>query len=798
MPPARPRILLVGVITDVAATLHAAFAHEADLVEVTAAEVLTQTGTPADGRRPTVVVIGRELPSPVGLVHALRPNGVDLAVIVVATAATEAKLATLPLLFSDDQARQVPAAAADELPAMTRRLLEAMARQEHLTALRAAAQRQLAAGAAISHQVGEQLFGEFLTQAPVGAVMLDDTGGLAAWNHKAADILGLAEPDSLGRALTALFPPPTQPRLRRHLAQPTDTDAVFERTRSDGALQALRLAPQQVSDARGLERTLVLVEDFTDRVQAQRELAERTSHALLSADVAAAMTAPGSMSQHLQRSAQAIVDRLGVRCARIWTAQQHEDLLALSASAGTDHDEPPAQLRRGQSLIGRIAAQRRPAVQQPAPDQAGGPPAGFAGYPLVSKDELMGVLGLTTHHTLAANTLATLAGIADLIAVGIQQDRLLQRLSNTAATLQQSLLPPALPDLPRVALAARYLPGDEAVEAGGDWYDVLDVDPDHVALIVGDVVGQGAAAAAIMGQLRSALAAYLLQGQAPAQALEHLNKFTTRIPGAMASTVTVMILDTGTGELRWACAGHPPPLVIDPHAHPYYLEDGRGPCLAVSDRLPFREGRTRIAPGSYLLLCSDGLFERRGEALDDGLDRLAATTAELCGAAPELIVDRLVEHMLTGYEQADDDIALVIARLLPAPLQLTVPALATELPGIRRRIRTWSAQAGLPDELAGDLVQSIDEATANCVEHAYPGGLGDIELELSYTTSGQVSARVSDFGRWQPPPADRRYRGRGLELIHNLSEHAHIDPTPTGTTVRLQLTPPRDGLPVAT
>lgn len=635
------------------------------------------------------------------------------------------------------------------------------------------------------------MFGEFLTQAPVGALMLDDAGGLAAWNHKSAEILGLAEPDCLGQALTALFPPPTQTRLRQHLAHPTDADAVFERTDLDGALQILRLAPQQVSDAQGVERILVLVEDVTDRVQAQRQLAERTSHALLGADIAAAMTAPGTSGQHLRRCAQAIVDRLGVTCARIWTTQHSPDQLALTTTtAGTDHGKPPGPVRLGDGLIGLIAAQRRPCVQGPSPDHAGAsagdPAAVFAGYPLVFKDELMGVLDLTTHHTMPANTLATLAGIADLIAVGIQQDRLLQRLSDTAATLQHSLLPPALPDLPRVGLAARYLPGTEGIEAGGDWYEVLDLDPGHVAFIVGDVVGQGAAAAAIMGQLRSALAAYLLQDQGPAQALKNLNHFTTRIPGARGSTATVMILDTTTGELRWACAGHPPPLVVDPQGDPRYLEDGRGPCLGVSKQLPFREGHTHIAPRSCLLLCTDGLFERRGETIDDGLDRLAAATAVLSPATPALIADQLLEQMLAGRGRADD-VALVIARLLPAPLQLTVPAVATKLPAIRQRVRTWSAQAGLPDDATDDLVQCIDEAAGNCVEHAYPNGPRNIELELSHTPAGQITARITDSGCWRPPPTEKGYRGHGLELIHKLVHHARIDSSPAGTTVHLQV-----------
>ncbi|MFN2534843.1 MAG: GAF domain-containing protein, partial [Pseudonocardiaceae bacterium] len=505
MPSVRPQVLLVGVIAEVAAALHAALADGADLVQVSAEEVLAHSASPAPNRGPTLVVIGRESPAPLGLAHALRPNGIDLAVIVVSTPVTQAELAPLPLLFTGEQAHQVPAARADQLPAVARQLLEAMARRRHYTAVRAAAQRQLGVGTAISRQLGEQLFGEFLIQAPIGAIMLDDTGGILAWNHKAADILGLTEPDSLGRALADLFPPPTQTRLHQDLAHPTNIDAVFDRTGRDGATQSLRLAFQQVSDAQGVDRLLVLVDDVTDRVETQRLLAERTSHALLSADVAAAMTAGGALPQRLRRAAQAIVDRLDAALARVWILDPVRNVLNLRASAGmyTRLDGEHAHIPVGALKIGLIAAERRPHLTNSVigdprvNDQEWARREGmvaFAGYPLITNGELMGVLGLFARHPLPDAALDALAGIANQIAVGIREDRLLQQLSTTAETLQRSLLPAALPDVPRLALAARYLPGAEGVEAGGDWYDVLDLDPDHIALVVGDVVGQGAPA----------------------------------------------------------------------------------------------------------------------------------------------------------------------------------------------------------------------------------------------------------------------------------------------------------------
>ena len=163
---------------------------------------------------------------------------------------------------------------------------------------------------------------------------------------------------------------------------------------------------------------------------------------------------------------------------------------------------------------------------------------------------------------------ATLLALAEQCAQALDRARLYRAEHRVAETLQRSLLPQRLPQLPRLALAARYLPGAEGVQAGGDWYDVVELDEHRVAIAVGDVVGQGAAAAAVMGQLRSALAAALLQGHGPAAALELLDRFAARVPGARASTAACVTLDWTAGQVCWARAGHPPPLLAG---------TGRGP-----------------------------------------------------------------------------------------------------------------------------------------------------------------------------------------------------------------------------
>jgi anti-anti-sigma factor len=344
-----------------------------------------------------------------------------------------------------------------------------------------------------------------------------------------------------------------------------------------------------------------------------------------------------------------------------------------------------------------------------------------------------------------------------------------------------------------MALATRYLPGAHGTQAGGDWYEVLpltdkDAENAHrVAVVVGDVVGQGAPAAAVMGQLRSVLAAALLDGLGPADALTHLDRFARRLEGARASTVACTVLDTRTGEFCWARAGHPPPLVLDA-AGPRYLHGGAGSVLGAPGLPEFLEDRAVLAPGSALVLYTDGLVERRGEPIDEGLARLARAAAAAAATVPEQMVTEILNRTLHPAGPPDD-VALIVARLLPAPMHCRLPARPDQLRLLRRQIAAWADAATLPREVTEDLQLAVGEAAANAVEHAYAahGSGGEFVIELSCDTGRQVAARVRDFGRWRPAPADKGFRGRGVDLIRLLGTDVVVDPGPDGTTVEFRL-----------
>ncbi|MFF9685849.1 SpoIIE family protein phosphatase [Streptomyces sp. NPDC014623] len=677
-PDALPLVLLVDGDGPTARALREELEDVAEFAETTVGDAPALTSGTPGGRRPTVAVLTQEVPAPAGLVHSLRPHPADLVVAVMPTSATEAELATLPLLFPGDVVTQVHERTRS-LPAAVTHLLHALLTRRDHAAAQAAAQRQLSAGTpAISRQLGERLLGQFLTQAPIGALMLDGEV-VIAWNRRAAEALELTEPGCLHRPLTELFPTEERLALQRHLTaagQPhtAEADTVFERTRSDGTAQALRVAAQQVLDGEGRARTLVLADDVTDRLHAQRRLTERTGQALLIAEVAAAMTEPGSLAHRLRRCVRAAADRLSADRVCVWTTDEQRQL-AHTTCADTDADstgpEPCQDTHR--HLVEQVLTTLQPHLDVAPP--AAGPRPGlgrgsFAGYPLITGGQLIGVLTLTTRLALPGSTLTTLENLADQIAVGIQQDRLLHRLRATTQALERPLLPPSLPDLPGFDLAARYVPFGEGLHIGGDFYDAFTAPDGRHVLVLGDVCGKGPAAAAITGLVRHTLWAATQHTSDPGYVLPLINKALQR-QNAPFCTLLYAVLDPSraSARLRIASAGHPAPLLrhADGRTRPLDLH---GPLLGVLDTPHHPVNELELRPGESLVLYTDGFTEGAGSQDP----REPADLAALVAAAPvsgDTTSEDLVAAMLTSTRdwwgsRLRDDLAVLALTALPA------------------------------------------------------------------------------------------------------------------------------------
>lgn len=282
--------------------------------------------------------------------------------------------------------------------------------------------------------------------------------------------------------------------------------------------------------------------------------------------------------------------------------------------------------------------------------------------PVISRDEPLGVLTFALadparHH--GADDVAVASELAARVAVALENAGRYEREHRIAEMLQRAVLPERLPEVDGVDLAARYLPASADLEVGGDWYDAVALPGGRVGLAVGDVVGHGLRAAAVMGQARNALRALALDRVGPATVLDGLDQLL-RGPDGGHVTATYAVLDPARGELRWASAGHPPPVVVGGDGAVTVVEDGRGPVLgAVPGR--YREARLALEPGAAVVLYTDGLVERRGEVIDEGIGRLVGALAALGPAAATASCDAVVEALL-GRRSRRDDVCLLVAR----------------------------------------------------------------------------------------------------------------------------------------
>ncbi|QFZ19803.1 PP2C family protein-serine/threonine phosphatase [Saccharothrix syringae] len=279
------------------------------------------------------------------------------------------------------------------------------------------------------------------------------------------------------------------------------------------------------------------------------------------------------------------------------------------------------------------------------------------GVPMVAQGELTGVLhvGSVTARRFTEEETDLLQLVADRLAMAAHMRR-----SNServaASMLQDSLLPGQLPSPEGWELAARYVPGAD-VGVGGDWYDVFPLPGGRVGLVIGDVVGKGLDAAIVMGRLRSALRAYALEFGDPAEVLAKLDRKASHFEAHTMATVAYAVIDTVSGRMELALAGHLPPVLAVPGAVPVFVEAPLGPPIGYDLAVSGRRGAVvEVPPGAVFVLYTDGLVERRWEDLDERLELLRGVVEP---ARPEAVCVRIMTA-LVGDRPATDDIALVV------------------------------------------------------------------------------------------------------------------------------------------
>ncbi|WP_426502190.1 SpoIIE family protein phosphatase [Dactylosporangium sp. McL0621] len=349
-----------------------------------------------------------------------------------------------------------------------------------------------------------------------------------------------------------------------------------------------------------------------------------------------------------------------------------------------------------------------------------------------------------------------------------------------AVTLQRSILGPVvLPD----GFAVRYQPATRPLEVGGDWYDAIDLPDGRIGIMVGDCVGRGLTAATIMGQLRSAARALLLQATGPGEVLTALDRFAALLPGAVCTTAFCAILDPEDGGLVYSSAGHPPAILSLPNGRSELLEGGRGLPIGVPRDSGRDEARAAVPPRGVLLVYTDGLVERRRRPLTVGIGNAAEAVQSHQALPVDELADRVMAQMI-GEDGASDDVALLLYRH-PAPLELSFEARSNQLAPTRAALRRWMHRAGIGNQLAQRVLVAAGEACANAIEHGHREGVGWVRL-LVRAMGDDLHLTVTDNGSWRPARSEPDpNRGHGLKLMRALMQHVDLRTGATGTTVEM-------------
>jgi len=619
--------------------------------------------------------------------------------------------------------------------------------------------------------------------------LCDEAGAVVEINAAFTDMLGYGPEGLPYRAEYAWWPAEdTEPEAHRQvgdafgqLMRQSKGSFVAPATHKDGHRLWVAASFNEVRDPDTGRRMVVgTLRDITaEHYAGQREAALAAMGLLLSQASSVPQALQGAINE-LQRLWQ--VRRV---LAVTWDGSEQPSVMSTGAEASWP--DLPAPLRE------RISALRR----QPPLSPDGGSGTGAPGD-AAARDGRTGAVGITVEHPrgllalwmdldaarpFSAEDRALLALLCGYLGQALHRVHQTDQQRETALALQRAILGPArLPD----GFAARYEPANRPLEVGGDWYDIVELPDGRIGIVVGDCVGHGLDAATVMGQLRSACRALLLQDSSAAQTLTAMDRFAALIPGAICSTVFCGILDRETGRLTYSSAGHPPGILALPDGRTELLEDGRSFPLAVQPGIERTEASRIVPARAALLLYTDGLVERRRRSMDTGIAEAGAAVHRGDSAAVEDLATAIMTAMTPdgGYE---DDVALVLYRH-PAPLEVTFPAESAQLAPVRATLRTWLSRCDLSQKMVQDVLVAAGEACANAVEHGHRNAPGEqIQLRAAATVT-QLRLTTTDTGRWKVArSANGTNRGHGIPLMRALMQQVTIEPGDAGTTVDMQL-----------
>jgi PAS domain S-box-containing protein len=650
--------------------------------------------------------------------------------------------------------------------------------------------------------------------APEPFLGVSENGTVVSWNPAAERVFGWSSEEAIGQPIRDLIVVPENydDHLQRREEEFTRVDG--ETRPSQREVELLRkngerfLAEVTYSRVRAGDRPMLacFIRDVSDREERERERAQlyREQAAREEAEQMAGIVHGLQMlldvalaHQRLDEMLEALLPRVcevvNAEGAAILLAEEDGSLTLRASMFGpTGSDDAPLRIQLGQGIAGRVARDRQPLlVQDPDPSEVADPALhglrSILGVPLLAGGEVTGVLqvGVPAPRRFSEDDLMLLGLAADRVALAIDHLRVYEREHRIAETLQRSLLPERLPRLPGLEVAARYQPAASESEVGGDWYDVIAMPGGQVGLVMGDVAGKGLAAASMVGRLRSAMRAYALEGHSPADVVDRLNQLVwSEVEDSHMTTMVYVVLDPLEGRVTWVNAGHLPPLAVTSDGMARFLEGPSSVPLGVMSYPAYEAAETEMPLGGTVLLYTDGLVERPGELLDNGLDRLsAAVRGQRIG--PEELCDHVLEHLVPAGGSSDDVALLALCSpRLSDSFSLELGSEPGELAALRALLRRWLRNADGGEVEIAEILTAVGEAAANAIEH---GGsiAGGPPFEVVGNFDGEdVEIVIADSGGWRE--GRRSEGGRGLMLMRALMDAVEVEPGADGTTVRMR------------
>jgi anti-sigma regulatory factor (Ser/Thr protein kinase)/putative methionine-R-sulfoxide reductase with GAF domain len=489
-------------------------------------------------------------------------------------------------------------------------------------------------------------------------------------------------------------------------------------------------------------------------------------------------------------------DLLAVDTVAILLLDREAGQLVATAARGIEEEvEAGVRIPIGRGFAGRIAKERvaifiadvdHADIMNPILREKG--IRSLLGVPLIVEGDLIGVIhvGSLVPRNFDLRDLAVLELAAARAAPSIERTRLLgalEREHRNAVTLQRSLLPRRLGSVAGMTIAARYVPARD--EVGGDWYDVIELPRSQVGVVIGDVVGHGIDAATLMSELRTALHAYALDGNGPARTLELVDRFAVSLDRDAMATAAIALVDGEAGVVRYASAGHLPPVFISPDGKGRIVEVPLAPPLGAFGFKHCSEHELPFASGETLLLYTDGLVERPRVPLRHSLNELvvAVEGARSPEEACLLGMDRLMPH-----RGPRDDVAVIAVQNQPVPevLDIEMPADPSMLVRLRHVLTRWLRTQGLEREVQAEILIAVSEACANAVEHAYGPGRGKFKvrarrIETESADGEAIEVTVVDTGCWRAPRGENR--GRGLKIMEAAMDSLDVRTADEGTEI---------------